>query len=316
MHPRRAVLRGLGAVGVGLPLAGCSAAPGDQPGGTDTDSGKDTVRFYLSPSIPEAEKRANYGGISRYLESELAETVELVYADTYARVLEALNGGTAHLADVGSLAAALGVRNEQLAIGVQRYGRGSWSYGSVLVTSEDSDIRTVADVAGETVAMGDQLSTSGALMPLYMLAEGGLDIGTYPNGDGSDAAFQATFTSHSDAWTMLTEGDVAVAGVGKFITVGESGEVRDGFRYVDQYQRIPNPPFATSPTLDAEREQRLVSLLDEAPQSAFHGADGEAGTDDDPWFSDLRPAATEQYQVVVDAAKTIDVREDLLETSG
>ena len=50
------------------------------------------------------------------------------------------------------------------------------SYGSSFVVRADSDIMTMADLKGHTVALKDVGSTSGHIFPMMMMAQAGLDV--------------------------------------------------------------------------------------------------------------------------------------------
>lgn len=310
------MLRGLLASGAGV-AAGCSEQSAGEMSETPRPYLDGTLEILLTPSAPPEDKRQWYGPIRDYLGNELGIETTLSFSDTYAAVIDELGSGTADIADLGPLAAALGVRSEKLSIAVQRKGFGNWTYGSVLVTRSDSDVSTVADLQGRHVAFADRLSTSGTLMPLYMLQQAGLDIGAYPMQTDSEAAdFEASFTGHQEAWTNLRSGDAAAAGVGKFVTYDRAaGRVKQGFAYLDQYQNLPDPPLVTSARLTDTDASELVDALVDAPKQVFYGADETRDTDDDPWFTDVREASAVRYQSVIDAAEAVGVKRALLRTS-
>jgi phosphonate transport system substrate-binding protein len=286
---------------------------------TETDSsepafGNGELNFLMSPSEPQDQMEAQYAPLKQYLTENVHDPTSLRYARNYSAVLQALGSGTGDVAETGPFAAALGVNADKCAIALQRKGYGSWDYASVLATREDSDIESLADVEGATVAFADRLSASGALFPLYMLKQEGLSIGELPTGADDAADFDASFAGgHSSAFAALEAGQVDVAGVGKFITLDENRELKDGFRYVKQYEGIPRAPMVVSPQLSDEERSSVVDSLVEAPDSMYLGADGEADTDDDLWFSDLRPADKETYQPVIDVAKDLGVKTEFLD---
>ena len=331
MTKRRAFLKSAGAVGVAGLAAGCSGGT-DSGGSTDTSGpstaaetqadtatstpvpyGDGRLTFYMSPSEPQELMQSQYAPVQELLESELpVDTATLQYAAGYSAVLQSLAGGTGDVAETGPFAAALGVANDRCEIVLQRYGYGSWTYASVIVTQEDSDIESLTDLAGERVAFADRLSASGALYPLYMLQQAGLDIGDLPTDTGS-AAFTPQFSSHAEAFAALERGQVAAAGVGQFITLNDDRELIDGYRYVETEEGIPRAPVIVSPELSDEEQQSVTEAMLNAPDSMYLGEDGEEGTDDDLWFSDLREASNETYQPVVEVANQLGITTELLD---
>lgn len=334
MSKRRTFLKRVGTVGAAGLLAGCSgqssggdatSADESTPSGDSTPTatataepevsfGDDRATFYMSPSEPQQLMQAQYGPVQERLQSQLdVQSATLQYAAGYSAVLQSLAGGTGDIAETGPFAAALGVANDRCDIVLQRYGYGSWTYSSVIVTQEGSDIESLSDLEGERVAFADRLSASGALYPLYMLKQAGLTIGDLPT-DTGDADFTPQFSSHAEAFAALERGQVAAAGVGQFITLNDNRELKDGFRFVETTDDIPRAPIVVSPELSDEEQTAVTETLLNAPDSMYLGEDGEEGTDDDLWFSDVREASNETYQPVVDVANELGISAELLDS--
>jgi len=284
---------------------------------TDTSTpvpyGNGEINFLMSPSEPQELMQKQYAPVEEHLNSETGTTTKLKYARDYSAVLQAMGSGTADIAETGPFSAALGVNADKADIALQRYAYGSWDYSSVIVTKTDSDISSLSDLEGQSVGFADRLSASGALFPLFMLSEAGLDIGGYPQEEGS-AEFDATFSGHSQAFTQLENDQVVAAGVGQFITLNDDRELKDGYEYVETYDGIPRAPIVTSPELSDEEQSALVDAMKDAPEGMYFGEDGEEGTDDDLWFSDVRPADVETYQPVIDVATELGIETEFLDS--
>jgi phosphonate transport system substrate-binding protein len=255
---------------------------------------------------------AQYQPIKERFEAELGVPAQLQYAAGYSAALQSLASGTGDVGETGPFAAAIGVANDRCEIVLQRYGYGSWTYSSVIATQEDSDVESLTDLEGERIAFADRLSASGALYPLFMLKQAGLSIGDLPT-DTGDADFTPQFSSHAEAFAALERGQVAAAGVGKFITLDDNRELKDGFRYVETEDGIPRAPIVVSPELSDEEQRRVTNTLLDAPESMYLGEDGESDTDDDLWFSDVREASNDTYQPVVDVANDLGITAELLD---
>ncbi|MFC7176856.1 PhnD/SsuA/transferrin family substrate-binding protein [Halosegnis marinus] len=332
MTKRRNFLKTAGAVGAAGLIAGCSGntnngSDGDGEGDGEGDAtetatstpvpfGDGRATFYMSPSEPQQLMEAQYAPVQEMLESDLdVNSATLQYAAGYSAVLQSLGGGTGDIAETGPFAAALGVANDRCDIILQRFGYGSWTYASVIVTQEGSDIESLSDLEGERVAFADRLSASGALYPLYMLKQAGLSIGDLPT-DTGDADFTPQFSSHAEAFAALERGQVAAAGVGQFITLNDNRELIDGFRYVETTEDIPRAPIVVSPELSDEEQTAVKEAFLDAGDELYLGEDGEADTEDDLWFSDVREADNETYQPVVDVANDLGVSAELLDSGG
>jgi hypothetical protein len=69
-----------------------------------------------------------------------------------------------------------------------------------------------------------------------------------------------------------------------------------------------------SPRLSADEQTAVKDALVTASESIYLGEDGESGTEDDLWFSDVREADDETYQPVVEVADELGVTTDLLDS--
>jgi len=275
------------------------------------------VRFLMSPTEPQDQMTAQYEPV----QERLAETIDAVdeidikYAANYAAALNALDSGTADVAETGPFAAALGVNSEKADIILQREAYGGWTYKSVIVTREDSDIESLSDLEGETVAFADALSASGSLYPLWMLKDAGLEIPDEP-GSTAGANFDPNWSSHASAMEALRNEQAAAAGVGYFITSGDESEYAEGIREVASEDGIPRAPIVVSPKLSDDEKDTITEAFTEAPDEMYYGADGEEGTDDDIWFSGVRERGVDTYQPVIDVAQELGYSEDVFEDSG
>ncbi|MFB6235519.1 MAG: substrate-binding domain-containing protein [Halopenitus sp.] len=309
MTDRRSFIKGAGAIGGVALTSGCIGQFGSQP------YGDGTLTFVMSPTEPQEQMTAQYTPVKEYLGKQVADdvSVKLQYAKNYSAVLRALGEGNAELAETGPFAAALGVKGEQCEIALQRHAYGSWTYHSVIVTREETDISKPSDLKGKKIAFADTTSASGSLYPLYMLQQAGLEIGDAPLSD-EGADFSATWSGHAQAFKSLMDGQVDAAGVGRFITWNyEKGDYKEGVAQVAKESGIPRAPIVASPKLDDKKQEKLVSAFEEAPDSMYFGADGEKGTDDDLWFDGVRKADLETYQPVIDVANKLGIESDLLD---
>ncbi|MDZ7702770.1 MAG: phosphate/phosphite/phosphonate ABC transporter substrate-binding protein [Halobacteriales archaeon] len=307
MIGRRQYLKSAGATGAALLTAGCIGQFGDQP----YNNGE--VNFLMSPTEPQDLMTSQYAPVGDQLESATGQPVDLRYSRSYSTILQALGSGNGDIAETGPFAAALGVKADKIEIALQRHAFGSWTYHSVIVTREDTDIESVEDLAGKKIAFADITSASGSLYPLFMIKDAGLNIGEAP-GSSEGADFEGSWSSHAQAAEALKAGQVDAAGVGRFI-VWDYGadDYQEGIREVDRESGIPRAPMIVSPTLDDEEKTTLIDAMKNAPDSMYLGADGEADTDDDLWFDGVRPADLSTYQPVVDVANTLGLSTDLLD---
>jgi len=351
MAGRRKFLKVAGATGIaGLTgLAGCTGDgggdgdSGDSSGDdttTESDSttttessdqltfGDDgTIDFGISPSVPQEDLEVQYSPLEDHVADYLQENYEVpgdlsvqgTIGSNYSAIIQSLGQGTLDMAETGPFAAALGVMTGNAEIILQRYGYGGWTYKSIIATPNDSDITELSDLSGKTVAFSDRLSTSGALYPLYsMSSQGGLDVGELPEGNGSQAEFDARFAGgHVGSYTLLEQGQVDAAAMGGFVRDTKTGPTPDEWQSVattlHEDEGLPRAPIVVSPELSDDAKSAIQEAFLEGPDSIYYGADGEDGTDDDLWFSQVREASKEDYQSVIDVADELGIGTDIFE---
>jgi phosphonate transport system substrate-binding protein len=237
----------------------------------------------------------------------------------YSAVIQALGSGTADIAETGPFAAALGVKTDNVDVILQRKGFGSWTYVSQIAIPKDSDVTSLSDLSGKTVAFSDRLSTSGALYPLYNLSQAGVDIGQLPEGNGSQASIEPVFAGgHVKSYTLLKKGRVDAAGMGGFVP-GIVDNFEANAKVLDKQEGLPRAPIVVSPEIPDESRDALTKAFLDAPDEIYLGADGEEDTDenkpdDDLWFSAVREASVDDYQSVIDVANELGVGQEIFES--
>jgi phosphonate transport system substrate-binding protein len=340
MTKRRKFLQTVGTAGI-LGLAGCtggsdgesgdggdgSDGDGGDGGSTETATATDTptptateeptqfndgeIDMNVSPSVPQDRLEDQYAPIRDYLANEFDLPAKMNIANNYSAVIQALGSGTSDIAETGPFAAALGVNADRAEVILQRKGYGSWEYVSTVRVREDSDIESLQDLKemdNPTIAFSDRLSTSGCLYPLYdMKTQVGMEIGGLPETSGSEAEFEAVFAGgHTAAYETLRAEQADAAGMGGFVQ-------NEGVRKIHTHEGLPRAPIVVSPELASETKSTLQKAFLEAPDDLYYGADGEADTDDDLWFNDVREADVDTYQSVIDVANELGVGAEIFE---
>lgn len=105
------------------------------------------------------------------LEKKLGAKVKVFTATDYAGVIEAMKKKRVDIAWFGPLSYYLAEQEagaEAFAVGI-REGGNSHTYKSILIAPCDSGIKSIQDMKGKSVAFVDPASTSGGLMPTYMV---------------------------------------------------------------------------------------------------------------------------------------------------
>ncbi|WP_124949148.1 phosphonate ABC transporter substrate-binding protein [Sulfuriferula thiophila] len=125
----------------------------------------------LIPADNNEEMIKTFEPMRAYLEKKLGQKVKMFTATDYAGVIEAMKKKRVDIAWFGPLSYYLAEQEagaEAFAVGI-REGSNSPTYKSIIVTPCDSGIKSIMDLKGKSVAFVDPASTSGGLMPTYMV---------------------------------------------------------------------------------------------------------------------------------------------------
>ena len=130
----------------------------------------DGLTIGLIPAENNEEMVAAFEPMRIYLEERLEESVTVYTATDYTGIIEAMRKNRLDIAWFGPMSYYLAEREanaEAFVIGVQPGG--SAKYHSIITVPENSNANVLEDLRGATVAFVDPASTSGGLVPRYMV---------------------------------------------------------------------------------------------------------------------------------------------------
>ncbi len=290
---RRTFLTASGGVGL-AGLAGCLGGNGE---GDDDD---DAVRFILNPAEEQTDIIEEYTPMQEYLEDETGADIELIRAGSYVETLEALDANQAEMADTSPTAVPGGEGFADV-LGM-RTAFGGPLYFSTIVTTPDSDIESIEDLEGESVAAGALMSFSGTLAPAMMLSDAGLDIGTFPQGDAEDLEIQTAGDHDTAREQMVNDDTVAAATTGAFASAPQIPQ--EQFDEYEEFVEHSAEYDGAGSALEAgEEELQLLDVSDPLPRAPIMARSEW----DDPVREDIEEAllAAEEEDLIPD-----DVGED------
>lgn len=165
--------------------------------------GKQTVYFGVIPRDNPRILYEKYQPLLDYLAARTPYTYELVLSKNYEDTVNALGNGEIDVALLGPLA-YLEARAKYGAISIlkPKGANGDARYRSVIITKKGTAFKQLSDLKGKSVAFSASKSTSGNLIPRYLLANSGLhlsDLGRYTNYDYHDSVVKAVLKGQQDA---------------------------------------------------------------------------------------------------------------------
>jgi len=235
------------------PLA---ANPANRPDG----SAQRPLRVLILPADGGTEDgtRADYQPILNAVTRSSGLHFEVRVGQSYGAVVEGLTAGLADLAFLGPvtfLQARERNAAELLAVAVED---GESVYYAGIFVAAGSDMRTIDDLRGRSMAFGDVNSTSSFTYQVAMMLKADLD-------PAADLGRVLLSGSHANALQALQEGHVEAAGASfdsfeKAVHAGAIDPAR--VRLLVRSDPIPYPPLTMHPSLPDATKKRL--------REAFH----------------------------------------------
>ena len=264
-------------------LAGCSAASSSAEAGdtasaagtaaeTGNPGGEDgvfTIAYAPNESNTEAADARN--GLAEDLGAVLGCEVEEIQASDYNAIIEALRTGSADMAYMGSQALALGVERTDLEPIVMKAEDGDPEkaiYHSVFITNAaNTDINSIEDIKGRTMAFVDPDSTSGNLVPTAEIIQAFPDDNLnsdmlHTNGDFFEAV---SFSgSHQAGLQAVVKGDVDVAPISDQILASEianGNAAESDIKIIHESGAIPAEAMVVAEHVDQATRDKLTEFL-------------------------------------------------------
>jgi phosphonate transport system substrate-binding protein len=178
------------------------AVAGISSGSKRVRNGK-TVYFGIIPRDNPRIMYEKYQPLLDYLSSETPYSYELVLKRNYEDTVEALAAGETDVALLGPLTyLEAHARSGAVCILKPKGADGRGRYKSVIIKRKDNPVKDVSGLKRKTVAFASSKSTSGNLLPRYLLADAGIhlsDLKGYVNFELQDSVVKAVLKGQYDA---------------------------------------------------------------------------------------------------------------------
>ena len=205
----------------------------------------------LLPAENNEEMVKRFEPMRAYLERKLGTRVKVFPATDYAGVIEAMRKKRLDIAWYGPLSYLLAEQEagaEAFAVGI-RAGTQSPTYKSIIVARCGNGIRSIKDLKGRSVAFVDPASTSGGLVPTWLLKK---ETGALPQ----DYFGKFTYAGSHDAAELAVKNGTVDAAADSDVTyermLAKGLISRDTNCIVAESAPLPGPPLAWRGDLPAD----------------------------------------------------------------
>jgi phosphonate transport system permease protein len=190
-------------------LAPRSAHAQGSPGAGAAETIPDELVLGFHPAENAQALQQSADALARALSERIQLPVRAFVTLDYTSLVEAMRAGQVHLGWLTPAPLILAERLFDAQVVLTQVRRGSPSYYAAIVVREDSPVRTVEQLEGRTIAWVDPQSTSGFVIPRFLLRERGLDpqrmFRQQVFAGGHDAAVFAVYNGQVDAAAVWAE---------------------------------------------------------------------------------------------------------------
>lgn len=258
----------------------------------------------LIPAENNEEMIKTFEPMRQYLEQKTGEKIKVYTATNYAGVIEGMRKGRVDIAWFGPLSYVLAEKEagaEAFAVGV-RSSTGKSSYRSLFVVPGNSPVKSIMDLKGKSVAFVDPASTSGGLVPTYMVKKA---TGKMPK----EFFGKFTYAGSHDAAEMAVKNKTVDAAADNDITypkLVKKGMISEKTNRVLVYSDpLPGSPMAYRKDLDENLKREIRDAILYAHYTIKPTGYGE--------LTKYEQAAPADYQTIRDLVNQLGLtRDDIL----
>ncbi len=217
---------------------------------------ENVVSIALLPASSPELIRENFTDFNKYLEKRLGKKVELTIPTTYQGLKTIVNKQQYDVAQLNPVLYAMNYNPETMESFATELDGGETSYRSVFIVKTKSPYWNIRDLKGKTIGFNNTLSTSGYIIPRYMLYLSEL----HPSQDYS----VNMLGSHKAATNAVINGTVDAAAVSwKTLEGLISGELvkGDDIRIIEVSMSIPNDVWILRKSLDSNLKNKLRKIF-------------------------------------------------------
>lgn len=240
-------------------------------GGNSQEAEKKTFTIAYAPNESTTDSTDARSTLAKDLGKVINMEVKEIQASDYTAIIEALRTGKADMAYMGALAVAMGAERAGVTPIVMKAPNGDKAqavYHSVFITQKDnSEINSIKDFKGKTIAFVDPDSTSGNLVPTSEIMKAFPDLHLtnekiHTNGEFFEAI---SFSGkHQAGLQAVIKGDVDIVPISDQIMASEfkNGNAdENAVKIVHSSAAIPAEAMVVSKTVNEDLKKTLTKFL-------------------------------------------------------
>lgn len=190
-----------------------------------------------------------------HLRHETGLSIEMVLREDYQGLIDALVNDEIDLYEGGAFSHIKAMETGQAESLAQKNLYGKNTYSTYIITRADDKATSILDLKGRKIALVNELSASGYVVPRLMFADAGIE-------DPDSFFSQIILTGYHDfSMEAVTEGIVDAAAIGDFFLKKLPSESREKYKIIAESWQIPFGPITVSKKLSPEIKSSIEKAL-------------------------------------------------------
>lgn len=254
----------------------------------------------LIPAENNEEMIAKFEPMRALLEKKLGQKVKVFTATDYTGVIEGMKKKRVDIAWFGPLSYYLAEQEagaEAFAVGVREDGKST--YRSIFVVPGDSPVKSIKDLKGKSVAFVDPASTSGGLMPTFLVKK---ETGMMPE----QFFGKFTYAGSHDAAELAVKNKTVDAAADNDITypkmLAKGLITKESNRVLMESPDLPGSPLTYRGDLPADMKMKIRDAILTA-----HNEIKVTGYGNIVRYDAVKPA---DYQMIRDMVKELGLKKE------
>lgn len=197
--------------------------------------------------------------ISEFLRRETGVSVRGFVTSDHASAVEALRNRDADISFMGALPFVIAEREIGAEVVLSEVYRGTPTYTGRVFVRRGSDIESLADLRGKSIAFADPISESGYLYPLDTFVKAGLI-----KRDGNPKSFFSEMYfagGYQQAMQAMAAGLVDAAGASQYAELLLSPEQQSEVKWIAESEPIPSHTVIVRKDLDRQLKGKFVTAM-------------------------------------------------------
>lgn len=260
------------------------------------------VKLFFVPSVEAKTLDDQSRVVKKLLEDMTPYKYEIRIPESYVAVVEAFGGNRVDIAALNTFGYIMAYEKYGAEARATVVRHGDATYRAGFFAKADSNIKSIEDLKGKTIAYVDPASTSGYLLPLKELKDKGIETGKHVFAMSHDAVISMIYQGRVDAgaafYSPEIEGEIQDAR--RFVKT-QYPDVGDKVKMIHLTANIPNEPIIFRKDMPDEMKKKITEALFELIKKP-EGKDALGKMFN---ITELKPSTDKDYDSVRDMLKTL-----------